>query len=92
MSTREFLQRNYDNEVKLKQFSELIWLFFKKKFLYNRNSSEFFNQDYRWTHQDYCNATYHEMSMQGIIDNDKYLIERNESECFFAFTYGEYST
>ena len=46
MSAREFLQRNYDNEVKLRQFAELIWPFFKKMFFYKQDSLEFFNQDY----------------------------------------------
>ena len=32
VSAREFLHRNYDNEVKFKQFAELIWPFFKKMF------------------------------------------------------------
>ena len=73
MSAREFLQRNYDNEVKLRQFAEVIWPFFKKMFIYQ-------------------NATYSEMSIQEIIDNDRYLIELNGPERFFTFTYGEYGT
>ena len=32
MSAREVLQRNYDNEVKLRPFAELISPFFKKMF------------------------------------------------------------
>ena len=91
-STREFLQRNYDNEVKLRQFAELIWPFFKKTFFYKRDSLEFFNRDYRWSHRDYQNATYHEMSRHEIIDNDRYLIELNRLERFFTFTYSEYGT
>ena len=43
MSAREFLQRNYNNEVKLRQFAELIWPFSKKMFFYKRDSLEFFN-------------------------------------------------
>ena len=77
MSVREFLQRNYDNEVKLRQFAELIWSFLKKMFFDKQDSFEFFNRDYRWSHRDYQNATYSDMSMQKIIDNDKYLIELN---------------
>ena len=92
MSAREFLQRNCDNAVKLKEFAELIWPFFKKMFLYNRNSLEFFNQDYWWTYRNYCDATYIDMNLQEIIDNDRHLIELNGPERFFAFTYGEYGT
>ena len=92
MSAREFFQKNCDNAAKLKEFAELIWLFFKKMFFYKRDSLEFFNQDYRWSHRDYQNATHLEMSMQEIIDNDRYLIELNGPERFFTFTYGEYST
>ena len=92
MSAREFLQRNFDNAAKLKEFAEVIWPFFKKMFFYKPDSLKFFNQDCRWTHQDYQNATYHEMSMQEIIDNNRYLIELNKPERFFAFTYGEYGT
>ena len=92
MSAREFLQRNCDNAVKLKEFAELIWLFFKKMIFYNRNSLEFFNQDYRWKYRNYCDATYINMNLQEIIDNDRYLIELNGPERFFAFTYGEYGT
>ena len=61
-------------------------------FFYERNSLEFFNRDYQWTHWNYQNATYHEMSMQEIINNDRYLIELNGLERFFTFTYGEYRT
>ena len=43
---------------------------------------EFFNQDYRWSHQDYQNATHLEMGLKEIIDNDRYLIELNEPELF----------
>ena len=50
MSAREFFQKNCDNAAKLKEFAELIWLFFKKMFFYKRDSLEFFNQDYRWSH------------------------------------------
>ena len=32
------------------------------------------------------------MSMQEIIDSDRYLIELNGPEGFFTFTYGEYGT
>ena len=85
MSAREFLQRNYDNEVKLRQFAELIWPFFKKMFFYKRDSLEFFNRDYRWSHRDYRNTTYSDMSMQQIIDNDRYLIELNGPERFSYF-------
>ena len=35
MSAREFLQRNYDNEVKLRQFEELIWPFLNAVFFIN---------------------------------------------------------
>ena len=92
MSAREFLQRIYDNEVKLRQFAELIRLCFKKMFFCKGDSLEFFNQNYRWTHRDYQNAKYYEMSMQEIIDNDRYLIALNGPERFFTFTYGEYGT
>ena len=43
-------------------------------------------------HRDYQNANYYEMSMQEIIDSDRYLIELNGPERFFTFTYGEYGT
>ena len=86
------MQRNYDNEVKLRQFAELIWPFFKKMLFCKRDKLEFFNQNYRWTHRDYQNANYYEMSMQEIIDSDRYLIELNGPERFFTFTYGEYGT
>ena len=86
------MQRNYDNEVKLRQFAELIGPFFKKMSFCKRDSLEFFNQNNRWTHRDYQNAKYYEMSMQEIIDNDRYLIALNGPERFFTFTYGEYGT
>ena len=47
-----------------------------------RDSLEFFNQNYRWMHRDYQDANYYEMSMQEIIDNDRYLIELNGPERF----------
>ena len=92
MSAREFLQRNCDNAAKLKEFAELIWLFFKKMFFYYRNSLELFNQGYRWTYRNYRNATYIDMNLQEIIDNDRYLIALNGPECFFAFIYSEYGS
>ena len=61
-------------------------------FFYKRDSLEFFNRDYRWSHRDYRNATYSDMSMQEIIDNDRHLIGLNRLEHFFTFTYGEYGT
>ena len=70
MLAREFLQRNYDNEVKLRQFAELIWPFFKKMFFYKRRQFGIFELSYQWLHCDYQNTTYYEMSMQEIIDND----------------------
>ena len=92
MLAREFLQRNCDNAAKLKEFAELIWPFFKKMFFYYRNSLELFNQGYRWTYRNYRNATYIDMNLQEIIDNDRYLIALNGPECFFAFTYSEYGS
>ena len=62
MSARKFLQRNCDNAAKLKEFAELIWLFFKNMFFYNRNCLEFFNQGYQWTYRNYCDATYIDMN------------------------------
>ena len=70
MSAREFLQRNFDNTAKLKEFAELIWSFFKKMFFYDRNSLEFFNQDYWCTYRNYRDATYIDINLQQIIDND----------------------
>ena len=92
MLAREFLQRNSDNLAKLKEFAELILPFYKKIFFYKQDSLEFFKQDYSWMHQDYQNATHLELSMEEIIDNDRYLIELNGTERFFTFTYGEYGT
>ena len=62
MSARKFLQRNCDNAAKLKESAELIWLFFKKMFFYNRICLEFFNQGYRWTYRNYFDATYIDMN------------------------------
>ena len=70
MSAREFLQRNCDNAAKLKEFAELIWSFFKKMFFYDRNSLEFFNQDYWCTYRNYRDATDIDINLQQIIDND----------------------
>ena len=70
MSAREFLQRNCDNTAKLKEFAELIWSFFKKMFFYDRNSLEFFNQDYWCTYRNYRDATDIDINLQQIIDND----------------------
>ena len=70
MSAREFLQRNFDNTAKLKEFAELIWSFFKKMLFYDRNSLEFFNQDYWYTYRNYRDATYIDINLQQIIDND----------------------
>ena len=79
-------------KLNLDNLQNLFCRFLKRCFFYKRDSLEFFNQDYRWLHQDYQNATHLGMSMQEIIDNDKYLIELNGPECFFTFTYGEYGT
>ena len=92
MSAREFSQRNCDDAAKLKEFAELIWRFFQKMFFYIRNSLEFFNQGYWWTYRNYRDATYIDMNLQEITDNDRYLIELNGPERFFAFTYGEYGS
>ena len=82
MSAREFFQRNCDNAVKLKEFAELIWPFFKKLCFYNRNSLEFFNQDYQWKYRNYRDATNIDINLQEIIDNDRYLIELNDLNVF----------
>ena len=47
-----------------------------------RDSLKFFNQNYRWTHRDYQDANCYEMSMQEIIDNNRYLSELNGPERF----------
>ena len=86
------MQRNYDNEGKLRQFAELIWPFFKKMFFCKRAKLEFFNQIIDGRIEIIKISNYYEMSMQEIIDSDRYLIELNGPERFFTFTYGEYGT
>ena len=41
---------------------------------------------------DGCIKIIIDMSLQEIIDNDRYLIELNGPERFFTFTYSDYGT
>ena len=79
-------------KLNLDNLQNLSGSFLKRWFFLNENSLEFLNRDYQWSHCDYQNTTYYEMTMQEIIDNDSYLIELNRPERFFTFTYGEYGT
>ena len=92
MSARKFLQRNCDNAAKLKEFAELIWLFFKKMFFYNRTVWNFLIKVIGGRIEIIAVWLTSTWTKQEKIDNDRYLIKPNGPERFFAFTYDEYGT
>ena len=92
MSAREFLQRNVDNEQKLRQFANLIWPYFKQMFFLKPESLDFFNQQYHWSCRNYREGTHSSMTLTEIIENDSYLIRLSKPEHFLNFTYGQYGT
>ena len=86
MCVREFLDRNSENSLKLGELETLLWPFFKKIFFANRKSLEFFNDEYVWTSRDWNSGEYSRLSLQEIIDFDKYLIKINGPKRYFDFT------
>ena len=70
-----FLQLNYENRSKLDMFATKISPFFDRMKHENKNSLEFFDNEYSWSMRDH--TCYRRMSLTEIIENDKEFLKDN---------------
>ena len=62
---------------KLDMFVSKISPFFDRMEREDKNSLEFFDNEYSWSMRDYSSGTYHSMTLDEIIENDKEFLKRN---------------
>ena len=73
----KFLQLNHDNRDKLNEFVSKISPFFDRMEREDKSSLEFFDNEYSWSMRDFRSYTYHSMTLDEIIENDKEFLKRN---------------
>ena len=74
---KKFLQKFYNDRVKLVKFLNLILPFFKEMYSKDERSLEFFDKDYEWSLRNYQEGTYSTMTLDEIIDSDKQFVKNN---------------
>ena len=78
LSPKKFLQLNYNNRLKLEEFSDKILPFFKRIQLNEVRALEFFHKEYSWSLKDYSEGKTYEMSLDEIIESDIDLVKKNQ--------------
>ena len=74
---KNFLQKFYNNRVKLVEFLNLILQFFKEMYSKVERSLEFFDKEYEWSLRNYQEGTYSTMTLDEIINSDKQFVKYN---------------
>ena len=74
---KKFLQKFYNDRVKLEKFLNIISPFFKKMYSEDECSVEFFDKEYVWSLRNYQEETYSTMTLDEIIDSDKIFVRNN---------------
>ena len=78
LSPRRFLAKNYNKRSKLEEFSLKILPFFEKMKMDNDPSLDFFKKIYHWSSRDRRTGTYHDLSLEEVIENE-ILSELNDN-------------
>ena len=89
MCVLEFLDRNSENDKKLRELAKLIWPFFKKIYFTRKDRLAFFEGIYHWISRDWNTGETSSLSLEQITEYDKHLIKLNGSKRYFKFTYGD---
>ena len=74
---KKFLQLNYNNRLKLEEFADKIFPFFKRIQLNDERALEFFYKEYSWSLKDFSSGETYAMSLDEIIENDIGLVKNN---------------
>ena len=77
LTTKKFLQLNYDKREKLEDFADKIFPFFERMEYYDKRSLDFFNKEYEWVCKNWGDGTYWTMTLTEIIDSDKEFLKNN---------------
>ena len=78
---KKFLQKFYNDRVKLEKFLNIILPFFKKVYSEDESAVELFDKEYTWSLRNYQQGTYSTMTLDKIIDSDK-IFARNNPKLF----------
>ena len=70
LSPRSFLARNYNNRSKLEEFALKILPFFEKMKKDFEPSLDFFKKKYHWSPRDQRTGSYHDLSLEEVIENE----------------------
>ena len=85
LSPRRFLAKNYNKRSKLDEFALKILPFFEKMKMDCDPSLDFFKKKYYWSSRDGITGTYHDLSLEEVIENEilnevnKMLSELNDN-------------
>ena len=85
LSPRRFLAKNYNKRSKLDEFALKILPFFEKMKMDCDPSLDFFFKKYYWSSRDGITGTYHDLSLEEVIENEilnevnKMLSELNDN-------------
>ena len=74
---KQFLQKFYNDRVRLEKFLNIISPFFEKMYSQDKRSVEFFDKEYSWSLRNYKEGTYSTRTLDEIIDSDKIFVRHN---------------
>ena len=77
VSSRKFLQINYNNREKLEEFSLKILPFFQKMEMNNENCLDFFQKRYRRSMVNSFHKISYYLTLEEIIENEKEMVDAN---------------
>ena len=87
IEARQFLLRNRENIERLREFVDLIQPFFQKMVILNKESLQFFNDEYRWSVRNYQEGTTSSLTMKEIIKSKIELVELNGIDRYCKFNF-----
>ena len=77
LSPKKFIQLNYNNRLKLEEFSNKILSFFKRIQLNDARALKFFHKEYERSLKDYSDGKTFAITLDEIIESDIDLVKNN---------------
>ena len=77
LSPKKFIQLNYNNRLKLEEFSNKILSFFKRIQLNDARALKFFHKEYKRSLKDYSDGKTFAITLDEIIESDIDLVKNN---------------
>ena len=85
-----FFEKNKMKKTELKKLTNEMCPYFEECFKFDASSTGFFKKEYHWSSGNRVDCSYSHLTLQEIIDNNKYVRRLNCTNNLYKFTYSEF--